>query len=216
MDAPAEISQQIEGRLICPVNVFEDDGGGRSPAADRCRKPGEHLMPGSSAGEERLELAAKVGRHIEQRAKGSRACQGLRTSPTGTWLSDPRAQRVLRRATSFQRPLRPRSRRPALARGRQTRPGTAYRMSHPVPAAGLRTLLARGIAPVPVRRVIANQGSRSEGSGTHKMGERPRCPHLIVGHVGAGLSAFARPNSGALRRDLAGALAEAGSPPGGA
>ena len=32
-------------------------------------------------------------------------------------------------------------------------------------------------------------------------------------HVGAGLSAFARTNSGALRRDLAGALAEAGSPP---
>ena len=31
-------------------------------------------------------------------------------------------------------------------------------------------------------------------------------------HVGAGLSAFARTNSGALRRDLAGALAEAGRP----
>ena len=154
-------------------------------------------------------------------------CRGLRTSPTGTWPSDPRAQRVLRRARSSQRRPRRRSRRSDLARGQQTRPGTAYRMSHPVPAAGLPALLARGIAPVPVRRVIANQGSRSEGSRPHKMGERPRCSHLIViltlpvcrgfhsgrpddCSVGAGLSAFVRTNSGALRRDLAWSLGGGG------
>ncbi len=81
MDASAEISQQIERRLICPVNVFEDDGGGRSIPADRCSKPREHLMPGSSAGEERLELAAEVGRHVEQRSKRSRCAQRFARAP---------------------------------------------------------------------------------------------------------------------------------------
>ena len=64
MDASAEISKQIEVASF-PVNVFEDDGGGRIfrliAAATR-----EHLMPGSSAGEERLSSPAEVGRHVEQ------------------------------------------------------------------------------------------------------------------------------------------------------
>jgi hypothetical protein len=81
VDAPAEVSQKVEGGLVGPVDVLEDDRVERASASDRGGKRGEHPMAGRGRREQRLEVLFQIGRHVEQRPERSRCPQRFAGAP---------------------------------------------------------------------------------------------------------------------------------------
>jgi hypothetical protein len=80
-DAPADVAQQVERRLVCPVHVLEDDAGRRPSSRDGGGEGRENLMPGNGRGNQRLDVAAKLWREVEQRTKRPRCAERFARPP---------------------------------------------------------------------------------------------------------------------------------------
>jgi hypothetical protein len=70
-------ADQLQGRLVGPVHVFEDQNDGMAQRAKLRHHPGEQVAPRPGAVEQPGEAGAQRGRHVQQRPERQRGGKGI-------------------------------------------------------------------------------------------------------------------------------------------
>src|SRR5688572_10411258 len=80
-DAPANELEQIEARLIGPVNVLEDGDGLAVPRRELAQKRAEEILAARTGSERRGQLSRIYGRHVQHRPQRTWCEQSVTRSP---------------------------------------------------------------------------------------------------------------------------------------
>ncbi len=78
-DASIQISQQVERRFVCPLNVFEDRQ--REAVLEFDQERGEQEVALCLGIEKRWQLSPDLGRHVMQRSERARRGQRVTRTP---------------------------------------------------------------------------------------------------------------------------------------